>query len=307
MSRLDLTLRGPAATGLRVPAQLLRATLDVLVDAVEESVRLRVEGRSRARGSKPAWLEHAAGFEVELAVGSTVLRLSAPPLAELCPAVFAQSELFEPVPPGRSSIDVFAESLADVVARERDSDLYDEGFLDTVLELRQVFDAGIESVELGGARALSVRPGNLVDVRELRRSIPPDQRVRLSGMLDALRHSNRTFEMVLAGGERVRGVLAAESVQIAEVGPRLGSQVTVEGAAKFRASGRLLRLDAEWISPAGDEAAVWSSPPRPLFGPLPAVDLRAAQGPRSGIAAIFGQWPGEELEEEVQARLRELS
>jgi hypothetical protein len=68
-----------------------------------------------------------------------------------------------------------------------------------------------------------------------------------------------------------------------------------------------LRLDAEWISPSGDEAKVWSAPPRPLFGPLPAVDLRASQGPRRGIAAIFGRWPGEEPEEEVEARLRELS
>lgn len=307
VSRAHLILRGPGAKGVRVSARLLRATVDVLVDAVEEAVRLRVEGRSRARGSKPAWLERAAGFEVELTQGSTVLELEAPPLAEVCPAVFAQGELFEPVAADRSSIDVFADSLADVIGRERDSDLYDEGFLDTVLDLGKVFDQGIESVEFEGSRVVAVRGEDLPGVRDLRRSIPPDQRVRLAGMLDSLRHSNRTFEIVLAGGESVRGVLAAESGEIAEVGPQLGSMVTVEGTAKFRASGRLLRLDADWISATSGDAALWSAPPRPLFAPLGPADLRLPQGPRSGVAAIFGQWPGDESEEEVQALLRELS
>jgi hypothetical protein len=126
-------------------------------------------------------------------------------------------------------------------------------------------------------------------------------------MLDSLRHSNRTFEIVLPGGERVRGVLAAESGEIAAVGPQLGSPVTVEGTAKFRPSGRLLRLDADWISTLSDDAALWSGPPRPLFAPLGPVDLRVPQGARSGVAAIFGQWPGDESEEEIEALLRELS
>lgn len=131
--------------------------------------------------------------------------------------------------------------------------------------------------------------------------------MRLVGVLDALRYSSRMFELVLAEGERVRGVLAPDAGEIAEVGAQLGSPVTVEGTAKFRASGRLLRIDADRIVAATGEPDLWSAPPRSLFAPLSPTEVRVPQGPRSGTAVIIGRWPGDESDTEVEARLLELS
>jgi len=61
-------LTGPAARGVRVGAPMLRDLLDALVDAVQQSVRVRAEGRSRAAGPTPAWLDRAAAFAVEIPV-----------------------------------------------------------------------------------------------------------------------------------------------------------------------------------------------------------------------------------------------
>ncbi|HSM50325.1 MAG TPA: hypothetical protein VLA75_02885 [Thermoanaerobaculia bacterium] len=288
-------------------AKLLQTALEILVEAVEESVRLRVEGRSKARGSKPGWLERAAGFDVELVEGSTSLLMHGKPLAETCPEVFAQSELFEPLQGNPTGVDVFAAALADVVDGDRDSDLYDDGLLATLMKLDRLFKHGVEAVELVNGRTTYITQDELESVRELRRSIPADQRARVSGTLDALRHSNRTFELVLSEGEKVRGVLLSEAGEIAEVGTSLGSQVLVEGVAKFRASGRLLRLDAEWLAAATSGAQIWATPPRPLFPPLEIAETHEPQGPRSGAAAIFGAWPGEETDEEIEVALRELS
>jgi hypothetical protein len=36
-------------------------------------------------------------------------------------------------------------------------------------------------------------------------------------------------------------------------------------------------------------------------------DARRPQGPRSGINAIFGAWPGDETDDEVFAMLEEMS
>jgi hypothetical protein len=66
-------LTGPAARGVRVGAPMLRDLLDALVDAVQQSVRMRAEGRSRAGGPIPAWLDRAATFVVEIQAGSTQL------------------------------------------------------------------------------------------------------------------------------------------------------------------------------------------------------------------------------------------
>ena len=307
MTQTRLRLTGPGARGVRVSAHLLRATLDVLVDAVEESVRLRVEGRSRARGSKPSWLERAAFFEVELQPGSTAILLEASPLAEVSPEQFSQSEMFEPLGGSLSCIDVFSESFTKVIDGDRDSDLYDDGLVETLLKFGKVFDLGVEALEVQNGQTSRLTTTGLERIRELRRSIPADQRVRIAGALDALRHSSRTFEVRVEGGELVRGILASEAGEIAELGPRLGSNVVVEGTAKFRPSGRLLRLDADSISPAEGDVSLWSSPPRPLFAPLPASEFRYAQGPRTGASAIFGRWPGDESDEEVESLLREIS
>lgn len=229
------------------------------------------------------------------------------PLTAVCPDVFAQSQLFEPLSGNPSSVDVFAAALSDVIAGERDSDLYDDGFLGTLTKLERLFKQDVDAVELINGRTTRITPHELERVRELRRTIPADQRARVAGTLDALRHSNRTFELRLPEGEKVRGVLLSEAGEIAEVGPSLGSEVVVEGVAKFRASGRLLRLDAEWLTSATNGAQIWATPPRPLFPPLDVAETHEPQGSRSGAAAIFGAWPGEETDEEVEAALRELS
>jgi hypothetical protein len=73
---------------------MLRDLLDALVDAVQQSVRVRAEGRSRAAGPTPAWLDRAATFTVEIQPGSTQLMLDAQTLGDLVPDKFAQVDMF---------------------------------------------------------------------------------------------------------------------------------------------------------------------------------------------------------------------
>jgi hypothetical protein len=46
---------------------------------------------------------------------------------------------------------------------------------------------------------------------------------------------------------------------------------------------------------------------RSLVGTIDLKALHVPQGPKSGINAIIGKWPGNESEEEVLAMLEELS
>lgn len=46
---------------------------------------------------------------------------------------------------------------------------------------------------------------------------------------------------------------------------------------------------------------------RRLFGVLDLESLKQPQGPRTGVNAIVGRWPGEESDEEIARVLRELS
>ncbi len=306
MSACTLRLTGPSARGRRVAAPLLRDLLDTLVDAVQQSVRLRAEGRSRTAGPAPAWLTKAASFEVEIREGSTQLVLEAPPLGDVAPERFAQVELFDPIGPDKTCLDVFADAVDDALGQKADSDLYDDGLVETLESFGHVLDHDIDGIEVFNGRSRRIDRNGVASLRELRRRIPREQRARVAGNLDVLRHSNRTFALLLEGGETLRGA-ATPDVEFSAIRPLLGEQVVVSGLARFRPSGRVLRIEADRIVAAEGDTAVWATAPRPLLQEIDVRALRLSQGPKSGVAAIFGQWPGDETDEAFDAAVRSLS
>lgn len=84
MSTLTVRLSGPAVCAVRVPAALLRDIGDAAVDAVQQSLRIRVDGRSQAVGAVPWWLEHVSAFDVGSRAGSTLLVPEAITVSEEC-------------------------------------------------------------------------------------------------------------------------------------------------------------------------------------------------------------------------------
>jgi hypothetical protein len=305
MSQTIIHVTGPAAKGARVNGAMLRDLLDALVDAVQQAVRLRTEGRSRAPGSIPAWLEKAAAFDVELRRGSTQLALMAAPLGELVPEKFAQVDMFDPVSPAATCIDVFMEALDDALASKADSDRYDDGLIETMTAFGKVLDHEVGSFELRNGRARKIERVTVEALRQLRRSIPADQRVRVAGKLDLLKHSSKIFSVDVPAGA-VRGVVVGDA-DLSQLGQLLGKQVVVSGLAKFRPSGRVLRVEADQIVPAVGDTTLWEAMPRPLFADLDVRGLRVPQGPRSGVAAIFGQLPGDESDDDFDEAVRALS
>jgi hypothetical protein len=290
-----------------VSGALLRDLLELLVDGAKGAVRLRLEGRSSAQGSPPAWVEQAAAFElIAIEEGSTQLVLEAASVADAAPEQFAQVELFGGVDGSRSCIELLADSLDDALSSKGDSDLYDDGLLTTFERFERVFRHGVQTIELANGRRVRVERDSVGRLQTLKRNIPADQRVVVSGKLDALRHSDRMFTLVLEDGTSIRGVLASGS-DLEGLGKLWGKQAKITGVAKFRPSGAVLRLEADGAEEVNGEPSVWSAAPRPLFRELDTRTLRQLQGPRRGIAAIFGKWPGDESDEEFLRAVAELS
>jgi hypothetical protein len=286
---------------------LLRELLDVLVDGCQQAARLRVEGRSTAPGTIPAWLEKAASFEITtLRPGELVMTSRS--LGAALPERFGQLDLFEEIEPARSCFDLFEDSLEDALAGRADSDRYDRPLMATLEGFGRLFKYGVECVDLVDGRTLRMDREGLEAIRRLTLRTPEDRRVMVAGKLETIRHSDRAFSLVLESGASLRGVVAAESITPAHLAALFGQQALVSGYAKFRPSGAPLRLEADGIEPAtpGD-VAVFSSAPTPLLVEIDPRELRKPQGPKSGLAAIIGQWPGDETDEEVLAALAELS
>lgn len=47
--------------------------------------------------------------------------------------------------------------------------------------------------------------------------------------------------------------------------------------------------------------------PTPLGVDIDIQTLHQPQGPKSGVSAFFGKWPGDETDEEIDSLLKELS
>lgn len=241
--------------------------------------------------------------------GSTTLLIEAPSLLEAAPALFGQQELFEPIDAADSAFGVMQQTLQTALQGRSDSDLFDQPLLSTFCRFERVLATGFSSINLtdgsSNRKAVVIDDRSMTAVDRLIRSTPEPQRTRVAGRLDTIRHSDRMFTLLMNDGKAVRGI--AEGVATGQLAHLFGEGVVVSGNAVFRASGSLLRLEADGIDPAGPDAAVWARVPTPLFRTMETAGLRQPQGPRSGVNAVIGRWPGEESDEEIAAALRELS
>ncbi len=301
----DIRLTGPSVQKGRISGPLLHDLLHVLVEGSQRALRFRLEGRSYTSGAVPSWLRKGSAFDVIAGRDGTAVHLEARSLREALPARFEQLETFPQVDPEKSALDLFEEGLADALDGKADSDLFDEGLVQTYAGLRDVFDEGVESLALVNGRELPVSLDGLRRVDDLGAKIPKPRRVRVAGRLDAIRHSDRMFTLVLDTGVSLRGLGAA--LHEAELAGLWGKAAVVSGMAYFRPSGTLSRIEAERVGPAKkNDLAAFQTVPKPVGALLDVRTLRVPQGPRSGINAIVGQWPGSESDEEVRAALGEL-
>lgn len=310
MPEYKVRLKGIGARNGGMPGPIMRHLIDTIDDGGRGAVRLRLEGRSSGRGVTPAWLEAASAFDVVDFTDSAVgLRLRAPTLREALPDRFRQTELFPKVDPNESAIALLLKSLGDAVRGQEDSEAYDGPLLAVFERFSVLFARGVEEVEIANERREStvrVAPGSLETIRQLRRTTPQPRRARIVGRIDAIRYSDRAFTLVLEDGSQLRGVLTEGAPEY--LAPLFGKRAIVSGLIRYRPSGSVLRMEAERLAPAtAEDAAAWSKLPRAFEAAGDTRTLRRPQGPRSGLAKVFGNWPGDETDEEIQQALAELS
>lgn len=304
----QLKLDGPGARGRRISGPLLRDLLDALVDGIRQTVRLGVDGRSVAHGPPPAWLEEATAFDlVDVREGSTDLVIETRSLAQALPDKFRQVEMFAALNPDETCFEIMVGSLEDALMARTDSDRFDEHVINTFESFGRLFRYGIDVISFSDGKECRIDREAIEGFRRLRRNIPADQRVIVEGKLDVLRHSDRVFTILLDSGASVRGVVAKEAIDLSALASLWGKRARISGTAKFRPSGSVLRIEADQIEVATPGSDLFSRMPASMTTGLDVRALRQPQGPRSGIAAIFGQWPGDESEEEVLAAISELS
>ena len=145
----------------------------------------------------------------------------------------------------------------------------------------------------------------LVNAKQLHDKTPRPQAAILVGKLDMVRHSTQTFALIMDDGQEVRCVMVEDDVDC--VTPLIKHQVTVSGRVVFRASGRVLRVEAESVRGAVESDRFFAKIPRPNAQRFDLRRVLREQGHKRGLAAIIGKWPGDETDEEIDKWLKEIS
>jgi hypothetical protein len=311
-----LTLLGGPSGEVRVSAEALIEVIAALVEGAQRAARLFVDGESTRPGPRPAWLEAVCRDIVVtgLQAGSTVIPIEAPTLAEAAPEHFghpAQTSLFgEPgalLDTTLSAVDLFGNVLATALAGDRDALVADRALLDACA--RFVRTAGrYHGVKLDGIAGRSspveIVRGDLPRIELLRDETPPSSAVRITGTLDTFSPSSNTILIILPDDQRVQARFEDPDPELLR--NLFGKRVTISGMARFRPSGRLLLVAAEYLAPAMPTDAIWERMPAARLGSTSPVFTPMPQDPASGLAAFFGIWPGEESDQDLLRALEEI-
>jgi len=315
MQRYTLRFPGARTVDGHLPGRVLGALLHVLAHGSAGALLLRAEGRSAVRDDRlPDWVERGTDFVLlnQLEGDAPGVVVGALPLGDALPERFEQGDMFSPLDPGQSALSLFAASLDEAASGAIDSDAFDDDLLRVFSnDLSKLFRRErVQQLTIQNgrpdAKLRSFDRGIVQTMKSLRDRTPRPRRVRLAGRMDVVRYSRSLFTLDLADGSHVRGVLVEARPELLK--PHLGEQVVVEGHAQFRPSGRVLRIDVERISPASEtDLAVFSIEPRPLSEGIDVRSLRRSQTASTGINAIFGKWPGDESDEDVDEFLSTMS
>lgn len=309
----QLILKNTQGIGHRVPPDSLAPLFLQVKPVIRNTILMAFEGRSTKRGQRPGWLDAAADirFVAISGDGDTVLHFEAPRLGEAAGVLYRQQQRWPPKPTAQGTgFDLLGRVLSDVRAGDEDSPRFDPPLLTRLARLGSALDGTFREIDLIGHHYTASDPAVLDtgvrdNARRLYEETPPPQRARVAGRLSMIEVSTQTFVLELDTGERVRGVLQDGSVADAKI--LIDQRVLVLGMAVYRPSGRVLRIDAERIKAGTGESRFWSTIPDSRKRSFDVREVRQPQTRTTGASAIFGQWPGDETEEEILEALEKLS
>lgn len=307
----EIVFRTETFYGADVPLALSSSLLRHLASTARPSVRMALEGTSASVGAPPAWLERASdirtlGFSGK--AGVSILHVKAPKLGDAAPTLFEQQSFWPtPASPDETAVQVIARIARAVRQQEAGSDLYDRPLLKHLSSWGGLFRHELKSVEFSDCGPASVAFSQIdaqvtASAQTLSDQTPLPRQVRVVGKLDMVRHSTRSFGLILDGGEEIRGVLIDGTSEVLQ--DYFGKDITVLGKAIYRPSGALLRIDASEISPVIEGRQAFSKVPASLMqGRRPERRLPSS---KSAVGSFFGSWPGEETDQELLQALEEI-
>ncbi|MCK9421468.1 MAG: hypothetical protein M0Q38_02615 [Bacteroidales bacterium] len=249
-----------------IALSLLSKISDQLIRISESTLRLYVEGNSHLkRGKMPDWLQKSIEFKLTgITKGSTVLSIEAPVLSETLKSI--QYPLFNELASKDYSRDT-ALSLAmlayqKAISEDRETDLLDKALLGEMLVFKDILGSEKRRIEMNCpslARKVVLEKSSFDKIRVLESATPEPIKIKLSGKLDMLKHSNSLAE-IITSQKRVK-VKLPDNIGFDLLKPLFGKEVTVMGLANLNPAGQLVSILLSDIHPINSDDSFFNAIP----------------------------------------------
>lgn len=288
----------------------LKEVCDLLLGATERGLRLAVEGASVKRGRLPGWLMNSLELTVTgIKKGSTVLSIEAPVLGETAKERIRQQDFWYIAPePEDTALTLLSKSVHDTTAEALDSDTYDGGVLDGLLQFKPFLKNSAEKIELKCVSRPKERfelgERELTKIQRLRAKTPEPRSFVISGRFDVIEHQKKRFHLVLGNGETILGTIDTEHLDVEHMRQFWGKKVTIKGLVHFRPSGRPRLIEAQVIKAMEQGEEVFETLPQEPSQIEFLNSVRETAVTREGwLKEVWGKWPGDEPIEDLLAAL----
>ncbi|MCX6287653.1 MAG: hypothetical protein NTY96_11115 [Bacteroidetes bacterium] len=249
-----------------IALSLLSKISDQLIRISESTLRLYVEGNSHLkRGKMPDWLQKSLEFKLTgITKGSTVLSIEAPVLSETLKSI--QYPLFNELDSKDYSRDT-ALSLAmlayqKAISEDCETDLLDKALLGEMLVFKDILGSEKRRIEMDCpslARKVILEKSSFDKIRVLESATPEPIKIKLSGKLDVLKHSNSLAE-IITSQKRVK-VKLPDNIGFDLLKPLFGKDVTVMGLANLNPAGQLVSILLSDIHPVNSDDSFFNAIP----------------------------------------------
>jgi len=308
--KYQLKLTGLVSASGTISLKALQDVCDLLLETAERGLRLAVEGTSVKRGRLPVWLSKSLDLKlVGLNKGSTVLGIEAPLLGQTAEEHIRQQDFWYVVPkPDDTALTLLAKSIHDTTAEDLESNSYDGGILDGLLQFKPFLKGSAEKVEL---RCLS-RPAErfkldepeLAKIQRLKARTPEPRAFVISGLFDVIEHNKQRFHLVLSNGESLPGTIDAENLDLEHMRQFWGKKVTIKGIVYFRPSRKPRLIEAQVIKPMEEGEEVFETLPEEPSQIEFLNSVRESAAVRQGwLKEVWDKWPGDESIDDLLAAL----
>jgi hypothetical protein len=302
MKRLTykLRLKGLPFPDGTISLRMLETVADIFIEASERTLRLAIEGRSTKRGKVPEYIESSSEFLLkELRPGSTELVMDAPVLAETAFYEIRQLDFWDKKPKhDDTSLTLLALAVEDASKGRLDSDHYDTGVLEALLKSKSLFNEGLKSLEVYSPdrpiESIILLPENIHTLQEIRRHTPDTQTVVLTGALDLIEHSTRSFKLRLPDGTTILGRIDETLLTEEDLRNYWGKEVTVKGELYFRSSGTPRFIEATFIRQFEQQDVLLSGLPQTKSIQETVAESRKRYQDATIFSELWGEWPGDE-------------